>query len=252
MKKIFILVLMIIAGINAAEAQTFADIKKLYPKMFTCEVYDYDGKREVSVYVSECTSNEQYAQYFNDNRFYIDYLFNHSTKLNFDFLLNESDSVIRHKKAIEIIEKDSGFNKLIEDFVSRPMKDTFSINDAAEVASKFFSIPSIFEGNYLGKVCIGNVEMAATQEIRRLHLEAFCSALILTNYGSEGEFDSYQELVSNIKQLYEINFGIDEKERLLRAQGAMYMLMYKNEKLRTALKKEYEAKKNILPFVMVD
>ena len=252
MKKIFILVLMIIAGISTAEAQTFQEIKKLYPKMFTCEVYDYEGEKFASTYLVESIAGDKYAEFFNNNKQYIDYLFTHSAGLNFESLANEVDSVIRHKKAIEIIDKDSGFNKLMEEFVSRPMKDTFSIDDAAEVASKFFFVPQIVDGNYAGKVCVGINGIESTEADRRIQLEAFCFALILNSYGKEGKFDAYEELVSSLKQLYEINFGIDEKERLLRAQGAMYMLMYKNEKLHVALKKEYEAKKDILPFVMVD
>ena len=252
MRKIFILVLMIIAGISSTKAQTFAEIKKLYPKMFTCEVYDYEGEKYASVSLVESIESGSYTKYFNDNKQYIDYLFNHSLLNSFESLSNESDSVIRHKKAIEIIEKDSGFNKLMEEFVSRPMKDTFSIDDAAQVASKFFFVPQIVEGNYAGKVCVGINGIESTEADRRFQLEAFCFALIINSYGKEGKFDAYEELVSSLKQLYEINFGIDEKERLLRAQGAMYMLMYKNEKLRTALKNEYEAKKDILPFVMVD
>ena len=60
----------------------------------------------------------------------------------------------------------------------------------------------------------------------------------------------YNEFVKGIKELYKINLGIENDDRLLRAQGAMYMFMRNNEILKELLLFEYENKKEYLPFVL--
>ena len=56
--------------------------------------------------------------------------------------------------------------------------------------------------------------------------------------------------LSKNKELYKINLGIENDDRLLRAQGAMYMFMRNNEILKELLLFEYENKKEYLPFVL--
>lgn len=53
-----------------------------------------------------------------------------------------------------------------------------------------------------------------------------------------------------MEELYEINLGIENNDRLLRAQGALYMFMRNNEVLKELLLFEYENKKEYLPFVL--
>ena len=53
----------------------------------------------------------------------------------------------------------------------------------------------------------------------------------------------YNEFVKGIKELYKINLGVDDDERLLRAQGAMYIIMRNNDALKELLLFEYEQKK---------
>jgi hypothetical protein len=63
----------------------------------------------------------------------------------------------------------------------------------------------------------------------------------------------YNEIVKGLKELNKLELGIEEKERLLRAQGAMYMFMRKNEVLQKLLISEYEKKeKNLLFFIKQD
>ena len=60
----------------------------------------------------------------------------------------------------------------------------------------------------------------------------------------------YNEFVNGIKALYTLNLGIDANQRLLRAQGAMFMYMRNNEILKKALLATYRKKKDFLPFVL--
>ena len=71
----------------------------------------------------------------------------------------------------------------------------------------------------------------------------------MNNYQGE-QFNMYNELVKGIKELYKINLGTENDDRLLRAQGAMYMFMRNNDNLKELLLVEYEKKKKYLPFVI--
>lgn len=51
-------------------------------------------------------------------------------------------------------------------------------------------------------------------------------------------------------KLYKFNLGVNNEERLLRVQGAMFIIMSMNEKLRKLLIKEYEQNKESLPFIL--
>jgi hypothetical protein len=129
-------------------------------------------------------------------------------------------------------------------------KDSISIDGLLNIAVKYFSISMIDEkGNYVGKVCAGLNGIQSTENIRRPFVEAFCFSSILNHYQSN-EYSMYEEFVKAIKELYKVNLGINREEKLLRAQGAMYFLMHNNENLKNMLLKEYENRKEYLPFVI--
>ena len=89
-----------------------------------------------------------------------------------------------------------------------------------------------------------------TLPVRKLFLEAFCFAAIFKNLDGD-QYGLYDEFVKAIKELYQLNLGIDQEERLLRAQGAMFMLMKNNESLRQILLEEYQQNRDILPFLLI-
>ena len=57
------------------------------------------------------------------------------------------------------------------------------------------------------------------------------------------------EMTKAVRELYTLNMGIDMEERLLRAQGALYILMRNNPVLLAMLQAEYAARAEYLPFV---
>jgi hypothetical protein len=60
----------------------------------------------------------------------------------------------------------------------------------------------------------------------------------------------YGEFVKAIRELYTLNLGVDTDDRLLRAQGAMFILMKNSEVLQDLLELEYEKRSANLPFVL--
>ena len=130
------------------------------------------------------------------------------------------------------------------------VQDTVTLDEMLNIAVKYFNIKGITEaGAYEGKVCGGINGIKQTEEIRHPHLEAFCFNTILNNYNGD-KFNMYDEFVNGIKEVYKMNLGLENEERIFRAQGAMYMFMRNNEKLKELLIYEYERKKKYLPFIL--
>jgi len=120
------------------------------------------------------------------------------------------------------------------------------------VAVKYFSILKVNEeGHYVGKVCVGLNDIKKTEPVRKPFVEAFSFSSIMTHYQGE-EFSMYDEFVKALKELYTVNLGIDKDEKLLRAQGAIFMLMRNSENLKIMLKTEYERQKEFLPFILIE
>ena len=137
------------------------------------------------------------------------------------------------------------------EFVSAIVKDTFSLNSVAQVASKYFYLQSIDSNKVTLRICVGFNGLSETEKKRNPDLESFCFSVINNAMNGE-EFDPMNELSDAVQEASAMHLGIAKSDVITRMQGIVYFIMYKNEKLRIALKKEYEAKKDILPFVMVD
>jgi hypothetical protein len=137
-------------------------------------------------------------------------------------------------------------------FQKNKQKDSITVDYMMNIAVKYFSIMKINEaGDYVGKVCVGLNDIKKTEKKRSAFIEAFCFSTIFKHYQGK-EFNMYDKFVSGIKALYTLNLGIDTTERLLRAQGAMYMYMSQNKNLKKMLLFEYAKNKEILPFILKD
>ena len=188
---------------------------------------------------------------------FFDYLLtNFSSNSNDKSLLQINDSLSLRKNYFEGLKKDSLFNSTMNELVNKTIdkkipKDSLNMNQLLNIAVKYFSINKLTkEGDYAGKVCAGFNSIKSTEKIRRPFVEAFCFSSIFNNYISE-EFSMYEEFVNAIKELYTINLGVEEEEKLLRAQGAMFLIMKNNNKLRKMLQVEYEKQKEYLPFILI-
>ena len=259
MKKMKRLLLILSIGLITVNSfsQNNCNIEEQYQKIFKIEKQKY-GEREYLVKtVNRVDSNSCFSDLVNNNGQYIDYLRTHfSDKSNYKELMNINDTIELQNEFIKSLENDSTFNvvmnKLTEKITNKDqyIPDTISMNELLNIAVKYFSIIRITEkGYYSGKICTGINGLKQTEKIRKPQVEAFCFTTIFNNYRGE-QFNMYNEFVKGIKELYKINLGIDDDDRLLRAQGAMYMFMRSNEKLRELLISEYENKKKYLPFIL--
>ncbi len=253
------LLLILTIGLIAVNlfSQTNCKTKNEYHKIFKIEKKKYEEREYLIQSVNEIDSNSCFSGLVNNNREYIDYLRTHfSDDSNYEKLLAISDTIELQNEFIKSLENDSLFNSEMEKLTkkitdkSNYVPDTVSMDELLNIAVKYFLIMEISEdGYYVGKVCTGINGLADTENERNPHVEAFCFSTIVNNYQGE-QFNMYNEFVKGIQELYTIHLGIEDSDRLLRAQGAMYMFMRNNETLKELLLLEYENKKEYLPFVL--
>ena len=237
-------------------SQTRCDIQNHYGDFMKIKKESYNGKEYLAVRVVSVDTQYCFANYVNRNSFPL-----HSLWSSFcpsykqDNLIQIKDSLALQSAFVAVLQEDSLFNSIMQEITSKVInktvpKDTITMNTLLNIAVKYFYVMKITdEGYYVGKVCGGLNGIAETETVRKPFIEAFTSSSILKHYAGE-EYNMYDELVNVITELYKVNLGIDTKERLLRARGAVFMQMFNNQKLRDMLCYEYEQQKEYLTFVL--
>lgn len=251
------ILLMILAFITfQSYGQETCAIQNHYEDFISIQKATYNESSYLIKRTVESPKERCFSPLINSNTVFIDYLLtNFSSNANSEKLLQLQDSAALATAYFRDLRADSAFNSLMSELVDKTItgktaKDTLSIDALLNIAVKYFSILKLTgEGAYVGKVCVGLNDIKKTESQRKPFVEAFCFSSILKHYRGE-EFNLHAAFVQAIKELYKVNLGIDKAERLLRAQGAMFLLMRNNERLQKMLKVEYEAQKAYLPFVL--
>lgn len=256
MKRLLLILTIGLITVNSF-SQTDCNIEKEYQKIFKIEKKKYGEREYLMKTINKIDANSCFSDLVNNNGQYIDYLLTHfSDNSNYEKLMAISDTIELQNEFIKTLGNDSTFNKVMNKLTekitnkSQFVPDTISMDGLLNIAVKYFYIMKISEeGYYAGKVCTGINGIKQTEKERKPQVEAFCFTTIMNNYQGE-QFNMHNELVKGIKELYKINLGIENNDRLLRAQGAMYMFMRNNETLKELLLFEYENKNEYLPFVL--
>jgi len=238
--------------------QKQCDIKNHFEDFISIQKSTYDKNGYLIKRVVETKRKSCFSELINSNTMFIHYLLtNFSSNINYQNLLQLTDSISLKNAYLVDLKNDSLFNSTMTELASKTIdmkipKDSVSMDKLLNVAVKYFSIIRLTdEGHYVGKVCVGLNDIKKTESVRKPFIEAFSFASIFKHYQSD-EFSMYDEFVKSIKELYKVNLGIDKEEKLLRAQGAMFLLMRNNENLKKVLKTEYEKQKEYLPFILSD
>ncbi len=258
MKATFIIFILITFTKNIfAEEQ--CNITDHYSDFIKIERQNYDGKEYTSAKIVEANEKNCFAELVNKNQVFMDYLLSNfiMDSVHFAKLEEIYDTANLQTVFINSLKNDSLYNYIMSELVAKTInkkiiKDTVSMEKLLNFAVKFFYVLRINEdGNYILKFCSGINAINQTEKKRQPYIEAFCFSAILNHYGHENEFDITNEFVSAAQELYKLNLGIDSNEQLLRAQGAMFMLMRNNDILKNLLINEYEHRKNYLPFILI-
>lgn len=254
--KLSILLASFFGFTTSVYSQIKCSIIESYGEFIRIEKIKYNNQDFITKRVTQVKGEVCFRGLVNNNTSYIEYLLaNFSSNIVNEELMILLDSTALQTEYINVLKQDSMFNSVMTDLLSKTInkvvpKDTVLLDQLMNIAVKFFSILKLNEnGHYIGKVCAGLNDILKTEEYRHAQLEAFCFSSILKNYLTE-EFSMYLEFVGALKELYKVNLGIDRDEKLLRAQGAMYFIMYSNENLKRMLISEYNLHIDDLPFVL--
>lgn len=207
--------------------------------------------------VTKISDSDPDASFINSNQIYLDYLLQNFATIDFNSLNQIEDSIQRQKEFISLLKNDSLLASSLHDFISwnrkyiSIRKDTFTIDQLMDFAVKFFTIKDINQdGYYVAKMCVGINGIKTTEPKRNPTVEAFCFSSIMM-FMDDSAYNIYNEFLENARFLYKLNLGTEKNEKILRAQGALYMLMFKNEALRKLITDSYQQRKKYMPFVLV-
>lgn len=251
MKYLFCIILLVVGYSNYAQMS----INDRIENQLKLDVYEY----EEDLSLIQTFQNNEPQKNILDNKSYINYIFTNfrnkeikkggaiDAKLKKEIIFNGYKEQLKNDtlfvNTLQRISDNS--NKKIEE---RPRYDFDTVLD---IATKFIKITGINEqGNYTLKVCVGVNDLERTQVKRYADIEAFCFVSVFNAYLNK-ENPLKDEIIKEFHKIVPLSMGIEKEERILRAQGALMVLMYQNENFKQALLKEYEDKKEILPFIMI-
>lgn len=222
------------------------------------KIYTFDEEEGTKIVPS--FQDRELQENILDYKPYIGYIFTHFKDKSIKKGLtvdNQTDPEIAIEAYRERLKRDTLFvNTLqrISDNSAKAIQDkpAYDFDKIMDIAVKFIKIiDSDKEGSYVLKVCVGVNDLGKTQTERYADIEAFCFMTILYAYLNE-ERPLKDEIENEFYKVADINMGIDKEERILRAQGALIVLMHQNQALKKALVEEYETNKEILPFSLTN
>ncbi len=238
-------------------AQSDCNIEDAYQSIFSIEKQQHKEREYLLKTVNTIDTSSCFADLVNNYSMYLDYLLTNFSDRSYseELMAIEDTNKLQREFAITL-QKDSVFSREMHNLTKRITDktnftpDTVSMDEVLNIAVKYFALTDIQKDDaYVGKVCIGINGLDATENERKPQIEAFAFTAIMNSFQSK-ESNMYDEFVKGIRELYKINLGTDTDDRLLRAQGAMYMFMRQNDKLKALLQQEYKNNQKYLPFIL--
>ncbi len=251
--RLFLLLLLLPFSVPAQEACRAEDH---YDKWIAFERESHKGLTYTGRGINDSAGGYCYASLVQGRHLFFDYLLIHATAPDFYKRLEAvKDPAHLRTTAVQLLQQDTLFSNTLNRLIACTIagtkpKDTLDLEDVLDVAVKFFNIDGISKaGGYKSHVCVGLNGIKETMKKRNLPLEAFCINAIMGRYQSEEEDSLRNEFTANAQAMASVSLGTDSTAQLHRAQGAVYLLMWRSELLRRTLREAYEAQKAVLPFV---
>lgn len=237
-----------------AMSQTDCDPISQYGSFISTSKLTHNGQSYLTTKSVAVPDDHCLASAVNQNLKYIDYLIsNYSDRSRHQELAVIEDSLALQKECISLLQQDDSFNQVMTQFIQgvndESTKAEYNTDNVLNIAIKYFSITGLQGNNYMAKVCAGINDIKKTELTRKPQLEAFCFSAILEAMQPGGDGQLMKDFTGRIRELYKMNLGVDREERLLRAQGAVFISMRNSLVLKKLLEEAYESKKESLPFV---
>lgn len=175
--------------------------------------------------------------FFKDNFLYIDYL----TKHHENYLESVS-----HIFGMYLLSKD----QRISGFIDKPRK-RFSLHDLKATAVRFFFPMKITEDGKIGtRICVTG-EGFRDYSGRNINFEAFTFDAIFGDLKKKKESFLLPRIQEYNKLAVALGLSTDEQVLLIRAQGFMWAMFYRDKDLEKMIINCYRKKAEYLPFEVV-
>jgi hypothetical protein len=254
--------------VGSAAVFTKEAIIKDYGKIFTAKVATKGTQKTVTKGIKKLPATHFLAGLINDNPRMIDYLVDNYTTIDTAKINGmTADAAALDKAYIAALQKDSVFNKAFIEMAGHYLvsknneikgetftKDTLSMDDLAGIAAKFFHADAVgTDGNIKWKIGAGINNMAQLQQTSRPIAEAFSYAAILTNYNkSAGLKNDFLQGASQVQGEQKVVVGSISDSTLMAVRKGVNDFMANSASLKQVLQQEYEAKKDVVNFVLLN
>lgn len=247
MKHLFCITLLLASFANYAQMS----VNERIDKQMILKTIEHNGLNIISTFQSVDP-----IENILDDKAYISYIFSHFRDENIKMLeplADETKKEIAFKNYRERLKNDSLFVNTLQkisnnSFKTFEEKPVYSFDDVLDIATKFIKITKLNEDeNYVLKICSGVSDIEDTFVKRHAGIEAFCFVTIFNSYVN-GDGVLKNEIYKEFKKIVPLSMGNDKRDRVLRAQGALTVLISQNYKFIQIIKDGYEANKILLPF----
>lgn len=217
------------------------------------------GRTYIDKKVVEPTNDTLLASFVSNNRNLIELVTTNYLSVSSDELVNIKDSLKLQAKFAALIKEDALVNKYFLPFLCayyqssgytvegwKTAKPVYSFDEMIDVAIKFFELKDIdSRGNFKTRIGISEDGLVKTLDQRKPLLEIYCLNVI-----KKQNYQAYQALNKARKAAEKLQLGLNESDRLLRAEGAIYALISQDERFRALLKAAYDKNATTLPFII--
>lgn len=242
-------------------------IIKDYGKIFTAKVSTTGAQPGIIRGIKKLPATHYLAELINNNPRMIDYLVNNYASVDTaELSAKKSDPAALSAYFIESLQKDSAFNEAFIELAGNYLasknsqikgetftKDTLSMDSLTSIAAKFFHADMVgTDGNIKWKIANGITNMKELSGGQRPIAEAFSYAAILSNYNKSAELkNDFMQGASQVQGEQKVVVGSISDTTLMAVRQGVNQFMANSAALKQILQQEYEAKKDVVNFVLL-
>lgn len=245
-----------------------AELKALYPRIFRLERGGTEGRYYYSLDVDTLPAIHPLSAFVRDNHHFLLYLAQHGTQPGFLDLTrdhqNDWPALRAHYYAAH--DQDTTFNGLVLGTADRYLRAqggrllgtfpstsvrTVSLDRMMRTAVRFFYPDAITPGGIQAHICVGINGVRDAEDGRDVVIEAFAYSAIFRDL-LEPTHRVKQDFNEAARAMNAMDLSADTTTRLSRAQGVMWALMMRSERLRRVLASESATKREYLPLAVTD
>jgi PAS domain-containing protein len=251
-----------------SDSVTVEQVMAAYEETFEVLVYPMGDDTLVTVLITrELEGGNPLADFERDNGFFLTYLMGNAISFDRTDILEAEVPIEERKRSFySALRNDQRFSEALFTAFGRYLESKGGVLvgwDLADgvrsvteqklqrLAVRFFYPDAVSEdGRLTGHICVGLNGLEDFDWDRDVLIEAFVYSTIFRalreeKYGLAEEFRTALEAADNLA------LSVDEETRIVRAQGAVWTILARNDNIRKMLRESYEPRKAYVSFQIV-